>query len=171
MIVGQPGSGKSTLARRLGERTGLPVIHIDMIHWQSGWVERPKAQKVAMATEVEAGEAWIFEGGLSRTYDHRLLRADTLIILDLPLWLRAWRVFRRTLRHYGQTRPDLPEGCPERFNLEFWKWIWDTRHTNRAQNLALIPKAGPGTEVFHLTSSKGVRHFVNAIAQATLHRG
>ena len=32
MIVGQPGSGKSTLARRLGERTGLPVVHIDTIH-------------------------------------------------------------------------------------------------------------------------------------------
>ncbi|MEL6615862.1 MAG: AAA family ATPase, partial [Bacteroidota bacterium] len=29
MIVGGPGAGKSTLARRLGEATGLPVIHID----------------------------------------------------------------------------------------------------------------------------------------------
>lgn len=32
MIVGQPGAGKSTLARQLGERTGLPVVHIDTIH-------------------------------------------------------------------------------------------------------------------------------------------
>lgn len=27
MIIGQPGAGKSTLARKLGERTGLPVVH------------------------------------------------------------------------------------------------------------------------------------------------
>lgn len=38
MIVGHPGSGKSTLARAMGERTGLPVVHIDQIHWRPGWV-------------------------------------------------------------------------------------------------------------------------------------
>jgi dephospho-CoA kinase len=36
MIVGQPGAGKSTLARALGVATGLPVVHMDMIHWQPG---------------------------------------------------------------------------------------------------------------------------------------
>ena len=40
MIIGQPGSVKSTLARFLGERTGLPVVHIDKIHWKPGWNER-----------------------------------------------------------------------------------------------------------------------------------
>ena len=45
MIVGRPGSGKSSLAQAIGERTGLPVIHIDKIHWQPGWVERSKAEK------------------------------------------------------------------------------------------------------------------------------
>lgn len=38
MIIGQPGSGKSTLAREMGKHTGLPVVHIDTIHWQPGWV-------------------------------------------------------------------------------------------------------------------------------------
>ena len=41
MIVGQPGAGKSTIARQIGQRTGLPVVHIDKIHWMPGWVERP----------------------------------------------------------------------------------------------------------------------------------
>ena len=45
MIVGQPGSGKSTLARRLGQLTGIPVVHIDTIHWQPGWVERSAAER------------------------------------------------------------------------------------------------------------------------------
>jgi adenylate kinase family enzyme len=30
-IIGSAGSGKSTLARRLGEITGLPVVHIDTL--------------------------------------------------------------------------------------------------------------------------------------------
>jgi len=163
MIVGQPGSGKSTLARELGERTGLPVTHVDHIHWQPGWIERPRPARVEMALAVERGPEWVFEGGLSDTYDHRLSRADTLIILDLPLWLRAWRVLRRTLRHYGRTRPDLPADCPERFDAEFWRWIWDTRHTAAAKNRALIGQAGPGVSVHHLTGPRAVRRFLSTL--------
>jgi adenylate kinase family enzyme len=36
MIVGQPGSGKSWLAGQIGKRLGLPVHHMDHIHWQPG---------------------------------------------------------------------------------------------------------------------------------------
>lgn len=51
MIVGQPGAGKSYLARAMGQKTGLPVQHMDMIHWKPGWVERDKAEKLAMDLE------------------------------------------------------------------------------------------------------------------------
>nr|WP_274705671.1 AAA family ATPase [Salipiger pentaromativorans] len=166
MIVGQPGAGKSTLARQLGARTGLPVVHVDMIHWLPGWVERPRAEKLAMAREVELGAAWIFEGGLSENYPHRLSRADTLIVLDLPLWLRAWRVFRRTLGQYGRSRPDLPENCPERFDPAFWKWIWDTRRTGAEKNRALIGQAGPEVAVHHLRSPRAVRRFLAGLDAA-----
>ena len=54
MVIGQPGSGKSTFARSLGAATGLPVHHMDHIHWMSGWQERPRAEKLRMVREVEA---------------------------------------------------------------------------------------------------------------------
>ena len=31
MIIGCPGAGKSTFARALAEKTGLPLIHLDLI--------------------------------------------------------------------------------------------------------------------------------------------
>ena len=42
LIVGCGGSGKSTLARHLGEKTGLPVVHLDRLWWLPGWVERSR---------------------------------------------------------------------------------------------------------------------------------
>ena len=87
MIVGQPGSGKSTLARKLGQRTGLPVVHIDTIHWQPGWIERNRDEKTRLCLEVEARECWIFEGGHSATWENRMARADLLI------WIDRWRRF------------------------------------------------------------------------------
>ncbi len=71
MVIGAPGSGKSTLAREIGARTGLPVVHIDQMHWQSGWVQRPRPQAIAMARQAAAGESWVFEGGLSEAWAER----------------------------------------------------------------------------------------------------
>jgi len=135
MIVGQPGSGKSTLARVLGEILGLPVIHIDQIHWKPGWVERPKEEKLPLMIEAHSRDQWVFEGGFSTTWPERASRAGMVIWLDFPLTVRAWRVLRRIVSHYGQTRPDLADDCPEHFSWEFIKWIWDTRTTARKKHL------------------------------------
>ncbi|WP_371168417.1 AAA family ATPase [Aliiroseovarius sp. 2305UL8-7] len=141
MVIGQPGSGKSTLARELGKRTGLPVIHIDKIHWMPGWVERDREEKTRLCREVHARAQWIFEGGHSVTWPERLSRCDTLVWLDVPLGLRVWRVFWRTFKDYGRSRVDLPDDCPERFSFEFYRYIWKTRHSAKRNIEALIATA------------------------------
>lgn len=161
MIVGQPGAGKSWLARELGAITGLPVHHMDTIHFKPGWVERPRREKVAMARAVEELDEWIFEGGLSATYDTRLRRCDTLIVLDVPLPRRAFRILRRTLRHFGKTRPEMPENCPEKFRPEFWRWVWQTRRSGRDSLQALMQNAGRNVDVFLLHTPEEVRHFLD----------
>ena len=167
MIVGQPGSGKSTLARALGQRTGLPVVHIDRIHWQAGWIERNREEKTRFCRAVEAGERWIFEGGHSATWAERMARADLLIWLDRPVALRLWRVLRRTLTGLGRTRPDLPEGCPEQLrNLpEFVRFIWRTRHSARARLARLADSAPPGCRVVRLRSDQDAAQFLASIGE------
>ncbi len=157
MIIGQPGSGKSTLARLLGEKLGLPVVYIDQIHWCSGWVERSSHEKTSLVSEVHARDSWIFEGGHSATWPERLNRADVLIWLDFPLSVRAWRIFWRTLNYYGKSRPDLPAGCPERFNWEFSLWIWKTRRSNRQNALRLYESVPIGKSKLCLRSQSEVQ--------------
>ncbi len=166
MIIGQPGSGKSTLARQMGAITRLPVFYIDHIHWKSGWIERDRDEKTVLCLEVHAKPQWIFEGGHTITWADRLERADTVIWLDFGLTHRVWRVLWRTAVHYGSTRPDLPEGCPEQFSLEFMQFIWRTRTTSRNAMARLVATAPTGKNVHHLRSAGEVRAYLQSLSQA-----
>ena len=170
MIIGQPGSGKSTLAQMLGEVTGLPVVHMDRIHWKAGWVQREEAARWQMVREAHAQEHWIFEGGFSRSWGERAARADTLIWLDVGLSLRLWRVTYRFLRDYGKVRPDMASGCPEGNWNEMWifyKWIWQTRHSARDRIRMLIEEYGPERNVAILKTVKDVSAYVETARART----
>lgn len=163
MIVGGPGSGKSYLARQLGQISGLPVFHMDHIHWLPGWVERDFAEKDLLTRRIHAKDAWIFEGGHSRTYGERAARAQLLVWLDLPIGLRIRRVLWRSLRFRGRTRPDLPDGCPEILDgrtVEFLRFIWRTRKTSRSKIKRMIDALPAGLWVRHLRNPAEVRRFL-----------
>lgn len=170
MIVGQPGSGKSTLARELGQRTGLPVVHIDTIHWQPGWIERSPEEKTRLCLDVEAQDRWIFEGGHSATWDNRVARADLLIWIDRSATLRFFRVLRRTLLQRGQSRPDLPENCPERLaNLpEFFRFMWRTKNSAREKMQQLVATAPSTCRVVCLRSNRDIGMFLASIGSSTV---
>ncbi len=162
MIIGQPGSGKSTLARKLGERTGLPVVHIDTIHWQPGWIERSRDEKTRLCHEVEARERWIFEGGHSTTWNNRLARADMLIWIDRAAPLRFWRVLLRTMLNRGRSRPDLPDNCPELLtNLpEFFRFMWRTKTSSREAIKRFVATVPSGCRVVCLRSNRDTDVFL-----------
>lgn len=164
MIVGQPGSGKSTLARALGERTGLPVFHIDLIHWKPGWIERDRNEKTKLCHEVHIQEKWIFEGGHSATWPERLDHCDTLIWLDIPLWIRGWRVFKRTIKEYGKSRIDLPKNCPEKFNPEFYRFIWRTRKSARDNIQKMYDNSPIEKRLVRLTNRAQINNFLQEFA-------
>jgi adenylate kinase family enzyme len=123
LIIGPCGSGKSTLARELAPRMRLPLVHMDQLGWQAGWVETEKAELNARLAEAVAGEEWLIEGNYGSTMTPRLERADTVIYLDFPIRLCLSRLVKRIITHRGQSRPDMPEGCPERFDLAFFWYV------------------------------------------------
>lgn len=167
MVVGQPGAGKSTFARLLGEATGLPVVHIDRIHWRDGWTERSAAEKDRLTRAVHARPAWIFEGGHSRTWPERLARADTLVWIDVGLARRVWRLVRRVVTGFGRARPDMPEGCPERIDrgfLDFLAFVWRTRRTARNAIAAIFADPPPHLALHRISTPAEARALVARLA-------
>lgn len=118
VILGNAGSGKSTLARQIGARLGAPVVHLDTLFWEAGWVEADAKTFRARVREAVAGEAWVCEGNYARrTFDLRLPRADLVIWLDTPRLTCLKRVILRSV--LNKPRPDLPAGCSERLDRAF----------------------------------------------------
>ncbi|PKP91542.1 MAG: topology modulation protein [Alphaproteobacteria bacterium HGW-Alphaproteobacteria-14] len=143
LIIGPCGSGKSTLARELAPLLGLPLVHMDQLNWNPGWAETERAALRARVEEVVAGEAWLIDGNYGSTLAPRLERADTVIYLDFPITLCLWRLIRRVVTHRGQARPDMPAGCPERFDLAFFWYVLNWNRGPRPRTEAAIaPWAG-----------------------------
>lgn len=159
MILGCGGAGKSTLARALGERTGLPVIHLDSHYWQRGWTPLPDDAWAAEVDRLAAAPRWIMDGNYGGTMERRLARADTIIFLDRPRWLCLARVVRRRMQYRDRVRPCMTPGCPERLSGEFLHYIWRYNATRRPKVLERIGRHREGRRVAILRTSGDVRAF------------
>lgn len=82
VILGCPGSGKSTFARRLYERTGLPLVHLDQIWWQADHTHITREAFDAQLERILQTDAWILDGHYRRTIERRLQACDTVFVLD-----------------------------------------------------------------------------------------
>lgn len=149
LIIGPCGSDKSTLARELAPRLGLPLTHMDQLGWQAGWIETEKAELHARLAGVVAGETWLIEGNYGSILAPRLARADTVIYLDFPIRLCLWRLAKRIRANRGQSRPDMPEGCPERFDAAFFWYVMNWNSGPRLRTEAKL--AGYSGNLVRLT--------------------
>jgi adenylate kinase family enzyme len=167
LIVGNSGGGKSTLARRLGEKLKLPVIHLDVIFWKPGWVEigddlfRIKVERALQAP------AWICDGNFGGTWDLRMPLADTILWVDQPRLLCLYRAIKRVATYRGRrARPDMAEGCDEKFDLKFYRFIWsyDAKVAPRLE--AALGEYGPHARVVRLKSDRQIDAFVAGLPAA-----
>jgi adenylate kinase family enzyme len=163
MIVGGSGVGKSTLAHFLSVKLQLPIIHMDHLFWAPNWVQRDKAQVIQMARAAADDPSWVFEGNHSGSWDYRAERAEIIVVLIIPRWLRMWRILKRTVWHYGRSRPDMAEGCPERFDFDFWKWSWAYDSHSGGKLRAFGQSWSDQRQVVWLSSPREVRHFMRSI--------
>ena len=138
IVIGSGGSGKSTFARELGGRTGIEVIHLDQEYWQPNWEKTPTDEWEAKVAVMLERNSWIMDGNFGGTREMRMCAADTIIFLDLPRHICLYRILKRTIKYYGRSRPDMTEGCNERFDLKFILWVWNYPNATRDRVLSAV---------------------------------
>ena len=140
MIIGSPGSGKSTFAKELSKITQLPLIHLDKEFWKDGWIETPRQEWVEKQKQLILGDEWIIDGNYGGTMDIRLEKADTIICFKLSRRVCLLSYYKRVITNIGKVRSDMPEGCPEKFDFEFMKYIWNFPKASGKTNIDVLEK-------------------------------
>ena len=159
IIIGCGGAGKSTLAQKMGQKTGPPVVQLDKLFWKPGWVEStPEEIDGKIRQELDKPQ-WIMDGNFNRTLPMRVARADTVIYLDFSRMACLLGVLKRVLTTYGKVRPDMGEGCPERIDFEFLKWVWNYNKNKRERNYRLLNEA-EHAETIVLKNRRAVKKFL-----------
>ena len=149
VILGRGGAGKSVLARGLGSAVGLPVVELDKEFWNDRLEPLPVGEWRRRQAALAARPAWVMDGDLGPDDDvePRLRRADTVVVLDLPLWRCAWRAWRRG---------------PER--RDFWAWTVRWRRASRPGLRRSIARHAPGAEVVTLRRPRAVGRWLASAA-------
>jgi adenylate kinase family enzyme len=145
VILGRGGAGKSALARRLGTVLGVPVIELDKHFWPPDLTPMSKDQWAATQRRLCAADRWILDGDLG-PYDVlavRLRVADTVVVLDFPLWRCAWRALRRS-----------------RENRAFWHWLIAYRRRSLPTIAAAVTEHAGHARLHVLRSPRAVERFV-----------
>lgn len=161
LVVGCCGAGKTTLAQELGECLNLPVHHLDRLWWLPGWVEDSRESFDAKLAEILKTGEWIIDGNYNRTLPERLKYADTVIFLDYSRILCMYRTLKRIVRFRGNVRPDMSDGCPERFDREFLHYVWNFNRDMRPRVEAAL--AGFSGRIIRLKTPRETDTFLNEV--------
>lgn len=165
VILGNSGTGKSTFARKLGERLGLPVIHLDVLYYGPAWAAGDPAAFRARVAQATTEAAWIVDGAfLALVGDLTLSKADLVIWLEQPRWLALSRALWRCLDPRGFGRPDLPSGCRDTPSREMLGDIWRFEQVGRRDLERHLARLAPTTPVRRLKSDAEIAAFLAGLS-------
>ena len=137
IVIGCPGSGKSRFSRALHAKTGIPLLHLDMLFWNADKTTVEKSVFLARLSAVLAEDTWIIDGNYASTLELRLAACDTVFFLDYPTDVCLQGIRERR----GKTREDMPWVETEE-DAEFIAFVRGFREEQRPRMLELLEKHG-----------------------------
>jgi adenylate kinase family enzyme len=163
LIIGSGGAGKSTLAPRLGKKMGIEVVHLDKLFWNPGWVPTEKKEWAEVVRQALEKDSWIMDGNFGGTLEMRVQACDTIIFLDMPRHICMYRILKRWVMYNRNTRPDMAEGCEERFDWEFFMWVWNYPKRSKPEKELVMERYAKDKTIIRLRSNREIEQFLRKI--------
>jgi adenylate kinase family enzyme len=168
-VFGNAGGGKSTLSRKLSEATGLPLHVLDKIQFQPGGTPVSPEDYQHAHQQILATDHWIIDGfGSIDTLWPRLEAADTLVHLDLPLYVHAWWVTKRLITGYFIPPAGWPDKSPIwKSSMTSYRALWLCHKYLTPKYREYIEQAQSIKRVYHLQSVEQISQFLVSIKNKT----
>ena len=164
-IIGNAGGGKSTLARSIRDALKLPLFPVDQLQWRPGWQMTSKDEFTRAHEKLLAESCWIIDGwGDFDAIEERFRRADTIVLIDYPLWRHYWWAIKRQFMCLLRPRVDGPPGCPMLpVTWPLVKMIWSIHKNAMPQLRALVGTQSMTKKVFHIRTIPDLRVFYSEV--------
>jgi adenylate kinase family enzyme len=169
LVMGSSGSGKSTFARRLSGITGIPMVSLDALYWRPGWMASDAKEFEKRVTEAAGRPRWIMDGNYtSHGGEMRRSIADGVIWFDLPRRTCMVGILTRIATSYGQVRPEMAAGCPEKIDAEFFRYVWTYRQRQRPKLLKYFQGLRPDQTLVCFTRRAHARRYLTDVASSAI---
>lgn len=165
-VIGCPGSGKTTLSNELGRILNRQVAHLDKVLWNPNWEMLPYDERKVIHDGLIAKDNWLIDGMWRSHLTDRFKRATTVIFLDYKRRVSFFRAVKRRIKYRGKQRDDIADGCFEKLDSDFTKYIWNFRKDVRPLIYSLIDECADVATVI-LPSPKATKRFVRQLKEFT----
>ena len=135
-VTGGIGSGKTTAAIQIARKLSLPYICLDDLYFdieskeyrkKRTDAERDRKLEEILKTDHWGIEGWHFGDWLAEVYR----RSDVCLIIDVPVFVRRWRITKRFLRRKTGLEKDLfhRSGLAHLVRLTKWTALFNLDRT------------------------------------------
>jgi adenylate kinase family enzyme len=168
-VFGNAGGGKSALGRRLAQLTGLPLYVVDMMQFRPGGTKVPHDEFLQAHADLLRRDEWIIDGFGGRALAWgRFAVADTLIYIDLPLFLHCRWVTKRLIKGLFADPPGWPENSPLwNSSMQSYRVLWLCHRHLTPRYRQLVAEQAASKQVHHLRSPAQIRSFLEGIKKST----
>lgn len=163
MVIGCSCSGKSTFSRRLAEITGLPLTHLDRLFWKSGWIEENRDIFRTKQKNIVMQDSWIIDGNYKGTMEMRLERAQIVYRFRIGTLACLQGYAKRLIQGKLKVeRTDITDGCEERLDWDFLKFIAGFSRNQEKQTDEILKKY-PDVKVITFRSRKQAERYLDKL--------
>jgi adenylate kinase family enzyme len=158
-IIGSVASGKTTLAKEISKKYQIPCYEKDNVVWErtpNGDKKRSPEERDRIFDEIIKRDHWIVEGSPRKVLQESFSCSDYIILLDVNLFIRLFRVFRRWVRQ--RTGKETYNSKPT-FEFLYYNVKWVVEYsTERQKMIELLSAYGEKFQIFH--TSKQAMQFI-----------
>ena len=171
-VFGNAGGGKSALAQRLAELTGLPLYVVDIMQFRPGGAKVPHDEFLQAHADILRRDEWIIDGfGNMAIAWERFAAADTLIHVDLPLFIHFRWITKRLIKGLFADPPGWPENSPLwSSSVQSYRVLWLCHRHVTPKYRQLVAKGAASKRVHHLRSPGQICSFLKGVKKERLNR-